>query len=150
MRDNVPGSVYFGALPSAVSMLPFKLVCARTFYLPIGQNLFPVSKYRLTCEHLLEEGIAGPEDLVEPAPASDEDVLLVHTPEYVRKLRTGTLSESEARQLEAPYSRELVEAYWLCVAAQSSPRIARCATESPSTSAAAFITPSPTTVRAST
>ena len=96
-------------------MLPFKLVCARTFYLPIGQSVFPVSKYRLMCEHLLKKGIAGPEDLVEPAPASDEDVLLVHTPEYVHKLRTGTLSESEAWQLEAPYSRELVEAYWLCV-----------------------------------
>jgi len=96
-------------------MLPFKLVCARTFYLPIGQSVFPVSKYRLMCEHLLKKGIAGPEDFVEPAPASDEDVLLVHTPEYVHKLSTGTLSESEAWQLEAPYSRELVEAYWLCV-----------------------------------
>jgi len=81
-------------------MLAFKLVCARTFYLPIGQSVFPVSKYRLMCEHLLEEGIAGPEDFVEPAPASDEDVLLVHTPEYVHKLRTGTLSESEAWKLD--------------------------------------------------
>jgi len=41
-----------------------------------------------------------PEDFVEPAPASDEDVLLVHTPEYVHKLRTGTLSESEAWKLD--------------------------------------------------
>jgi hypothetical protein len=48
--------------PSAVSMLPFKLVCARTFYLPIGQSVFPVWKYRLMCEHLLKQGIAGPED----------------------------------------------------------------------------------------
>ena len=96
-------------------MLPFKLVCARTFYLPIGQSVFPVSKYRLMCEHLLKKGIARPEDFVEPAPASDEGVLLVHTPKYVHKLRTGTVSESEARQLEVPYSRELVEAYWLCV-----------------------------------
>ena len=110
-----PVPVYFGARPSAVSMLPFKLVCARTFYLPIGKSVFPVSKYRLMCEHLLKKGIARPEDFVEPAPASDEGVLLVHTPKYVHKLRTGTVSESEARQLEVPYSRELVEAYWLCV-----------------------------------
>jgi len=37
----VPSTVYFGALPSAVSMLPFELVCARTFYLPIGQSCVP-------------------------------------------------------------------------------------------------------------
>jgi acetoin utilization deacetylase AcuC-like enzyme len=96
-------------------MLPFKLVCAPSFYLPIGQSVFPVSKYRLLCEHLLEQGIAGPEDFMEPAQASDEDVLLVHTPEYVHKLRTGTLSESEEWQLEVRFSRELVAAYWLCV-----------------------------------
>ncbi len=95
-------------------MLPFKLVCARTFYLPIGQSVFPVSKYRLIYEHLLESGIAAPDDFLEPVPASDEDILLVHTPEYVEKLRTGTLSESEELQLEVPYCRELVEAYWLC------------------------------------
>jgi acetoin utilization deacetylase AcuC-like enzyme len=95
-------------------MLPFKLVCAPTFYLPIGQSVFPVSKYRLICERLREHGIAGPEDFVAPVPASDEDVLLVHTPEYVHKLHSGTLSESEERQLEARYSPELVEAYWLC------------------------------------
>ena len=96
-------------------MLPFKLVCAPTFYLPIGQSVFPVSKYRLMCEHLLEQGIAVPEDFVAPAPASDENILLVHTPEYVHKLRTATLSESEEWQLEARYSLELVDAYWLCV-----------------------------------
>jgi acetoin utilization deacetylase AcuC-like enzyme len=95
-------------------MLPFKLVCARTFYLPIGQSVFPVSKYRLTYERLVEKGIATPEDFIEPTPASDEDILLVHTPEYVQKLHTGTLSASEEAGLEVPYSRKLVEAYWLC------------------------------------
>ncbi|HJY88468.1 MAG TPA: histone deacetylase [Candidatus Acidoferrales bacterium] len=95
-------------------MLPFKLVCAPTFYLPIGQSVFAVSKYRLLCEQLLNKGIAGPEDFLEPPPASDEDVLLVHTPEYVEKLRAGTLSVAEQWQLEVPYSRELVQAYWLC------------------------------------
>jgi acetoin utilization deacetylase AcuC-like enzyme len=99
---------------SWLTMLPFKLVCAPNFYLPIGQSVFPVSKYRLVCERLLADGNAGPEDFSAPEPASDADVLLVHTPEYVRKLHSGTLSESEEWQLEVPYSRELVEAYWLC------------------------------------
>src|SRR5207253_1171925 len=48
-----------------------------------------------------------------PQPASDEDILLVHTPEYVHKLRTGTLSPQEEMQLEVPFSPELVNAFWL-------------------------------------
>ena len=39
--------------------------------------------------------------------------MLVHTPDYVRKLKTGTLSPGEEIQLEIPYSRELVDAFWL-------------------------------------
>ena len=44
---------------------------------------------------------------------SDEDILLVHTPEYVDKLATGTLSSREELALEVPYSRDLVDAFWL-------------------------------------
>ncbi len=72
------------------TMLPFKLVCGRDFYLPLGNNLFPWQKYRLMCNQLLETGIAGAGDFVEPKSAPDEDILLVHTRDYVTKLRTGT------------------------------------------------------------
>jgi acetoin utilization deacetylase AcuC-like enzyme len=37
----------------------------------------------------------------------------VHTPEYVDKLMTGTLSSREELELEVPFSHELVEAFWL-------------------------------------
>ena len=62
---------------------------------------------------LLDNEIAEPSDFVTPKPASDEDVLLVHTPEYVQKLKTGTLSAMEELQMEVPYSPELVKAFWL-------------------------------------
>ena len=42
-----------------------------------------------------------------------QDVLLVHTPRYVEKLKTGTLSAREQLELEVPYSPELVRAFWL-------------------------------------
>ncbi|MFB3813987.1 MAG: histone deacetylase [Terriglobales bacterium] len=95
-------------------MLPFKLVCGRNYYLPIGQNVYPVSKYRLTCEYILSRGIAGPDDFVVPDCATDADILLVHTPEYLHKLCTGGLSEEEELQLEVPFYPELVQAYRLC------------------------------------
>jgi acetoin utilization deacetylase AcuC-like enzyme len=94
-------------------MLPFKLVYSDDYFLPIGTHVFPAQKYRLVHEHLLKEKIATPEDFVRPDPASDEDIRLVHTPEYVRQLKTGTLSPEEEMQMEIPYSPELVRAFWL-------------------------------------
>jgi len=94
-------------------MLPFKLVYTDDYYLPIGAHVFPAEKYRMIHRRLLDEHFAEPSDFVAPAPASDDDILLVHTPDYVRKLKTGTLSAYEAMQLEVPYSPELVKAFWL-------------------------------------
>ena len=37
----------------------------------------------------------------------------MHDAEWVAKLRTGTLSYDEILRLEIPYSRQMVEAFWL-------------------------------------
>src|SRR5712692_2945921 len=94
-------------------MLPFKLVYSDDYYLPIGSHVFPAEKYKRIHDRLLASGIAEPSDFVIPRPATDEDVLLVHTPQYVAKLKTGTLSAREELELEVPYSPELVRAFWL-------------------------------------
>jgi acetoin utilization deacetylase AcuC-like enzyme len=94
-------------------MLPFKLVYSDGYYLPIGAHVFPAEKYRLIHERLLREKIATSQDFAEPAPASDDDILLVHTAEYLHKLKTASLSPHEEAVLEIPYSRELVKAFWL-------------------------------------
>src|SRR5437667_3063360 len=98
---------------TSIVMLPFKLVYSDDYYLPIGAHVFPAEKYRLVRDRLLELGVAGTEDFVAPSLASDQDVLLVHTPQYVHKLKTGTLSPREEMELEIPYSPELVRAFWL-------------------------------------
>ncbi len=94
-------------------MLPFKLVYSDDYYLPIGAHIFPAEKYRLVHNRLLETALAEPSDFVTPQSATDEDILLVHTPEYVHKLKTGTLSPMEEMQMEVPYSPELIKAFWL-------------------------------------
>ena len=100
-------------------MLPFTLVYSNDYYLPIGAHVFPAEKYRLIHKRLLESGIAEASDFVTPQPASDDDILLVHTPEYVRKLKTGTLTPQEELQMEVPYSPELVKAFWLAAGGSS-------------------------------
>jgi acetoin utilization deacetylase AcuC-like enzyme len=108
-------------------MLPFKLVYHKGYDLNLGEHVFPSQKFRLIAELLLREGIAAKEDFLTPNPASDEDILRVHTANWVRKLKTGTLTASEEMKLEVPYSPELVEAFWLAaggtiLAAQSALR----------------------------
>jgi len=106
-------------------MLPFKLVYSDGYYLPIGAHVFPAEKYKRVHDRLLQEGVVEASDFVTPDPATDQDVLLVHTPRYVEKLKTGTLSAREELELEVPYSAELVSAFWL--AAGGSVLAADCA-----------------------
>jgi acetoin utilization deacetylase AcuC-like enzyme len=94
-------------------MLPFKLVYHKNYDLNLGPHVFPSQKFRLIYEMLLGESIAGKQDFLLPDRAGDEDILRVHTSEWVRKLKTGTLTASEIMLLEVPYSPELVEAFWL-------------------------------------
>jgi acetoin utilization deacetylase AcuC-like enzyme len=94
-------------------MLPFKLVYHERYDLNLGPHVFPSQKFHLIREMLLREGIAAPEDFLRPEAASDEDILRVHTADWVRKLKTGTLTASDVMKLEVPYSPELVEAVWL-------------------------------------
>jgi acetoin utilization deacetylase AcuC-like enzyme len=94
-------------------VLPFKLIYDDRYDLNLGTHVFPSQKYRLVHERLLAEGIAAPGDFLSPAPADDEDILRVHTADYVRKLKTGTLSYTEIMVLEIPYSQKLMDAYWL-------------------------------------
>ncbi len=93
--------------------MPFKVIYSDGYDLNLGDHVFPSQKYRLVRRRLLREGIASAEDFLEPAPATDDDILLVHEPGYIQRLKTGTLSIEEMIQLEIPYSREMVEAAWL-------------------------------------
>lgn len=94
-------------------MLPFQLVYHPHYDLNLGEHVFPARKYRLIHDRLFDEGFAGPEDFVEPEPVSDDDVLRVHDAGWVHRLKTGTLSQAEIARLEIPYSREMVEGFWL-------------------------------------
>src|SRR5262249_46946518 len=68
---------------------------------------------RLIHDRLIQQGIAAEEDFLRPEPASDDDIRLVHTSDYVDKLLNGTLTPQEEMEMEIPYSPELEEAFWL-------------------------------------
>ena len=93
--------------------MPLPIVSHRAYEVDIGPHVFPTAKYRLVRERLHAEGTVAPGDLVEPEPVTDDDVLLVHTTDYVRKLREERLSQEEELVLEVPFSPALRDAMWL-------------------------------------
>jgi acetoin utilization deacetylase AcuC-like enzyme len=94
-------------------MIPFKLIYHEGYDLNLGAHVFPSQKYRLLADKLIKDAIATRADFVRPEPASDADILRVHTEDWVHKLKTGTLTLSDVMKLEVPYSPELVSAFWL-------------------------------------
>jgi len=94
-------------------VLPFKLIYSDRYDLNLGAHVFPSQKYRYVRDLLLSDGIAAPENFLAPEPASDDDILRVHTQDYVTKLKTGSLTYGEILRMEVPYSPELIEACWL-------------------------------------
>jgi acetoin utilization deacetylase AcuC-like enzyme len=105
----------------------------RVFYTPryyadIGEgHVFPIRKFELVRDRLLAEGTLAPAEIVEPREASVADVLLVHTEDYVTRLRAGALTQRELRRLGLPWSKALVRRSFLAVSGTIG--AARCALE---------------------
>jgi len=88
--------------------LPFKFIYSNEYWMvDLGHHIFPVKKYRLLYERLIALGV-GPGDFIQARPASEEELLLVHTPKYLKKVMTGSLSPLELQALELPFSLDLV------------------------------------------
>lgn len=84
------------------------------YYADIGEgHVFPIRKFELVSQRLLAEGTLQPADLVEPQPAPLDEVLLVHTEDYVTRLRAGSLTSREIRRLGLPWSKALVRRSFL-------------------------------------
>jgi acetoin utilization deacetylase AcuC-like enzyme len=79
------------------------------YYADIGDNhVFPIRKFELVRDRLLSEGTLQLAELIEPAPARLDEVLLVHTQDYVSRLCSGQLTPKEIRRLGLPWSESLV------------------------------------------
>jgi acetoin utilization deacetylase AcuC-like enzyme len=87
---------------------PFKFVYSKdSWMVDIGEHVFPLQKYRIIYENLLMMG-ARKDRFLRSRAATDADVLLVHTPSYLERLRAGDLSRAEVAALEMRFSPELV------------------------------------------
>ena len=122
-------------------MLPFKVVYSDAYFLPIGKHVFPAEKYRRVRDRLIGTGVAESSDFLEPQPATDQDILLVHKPEYVQKLKKWRWRFPTPATWSTPSGWPQVDRSWLLSK--------RYRTESASASAEDFITRMPIMARAS-
>src|SRR5918998_1943730 len=84
------------------------------YYADIGDgHVFPIRKFEPVRDRLVAEGTLSPAEIYEPREAAVEDVLLVHTEDYVTRLRAGALTEREIRRLGLPWSKALVRRSFL-------------------------------------
>ena len=85
------------------------------YNIDIGPHVFPTVKYDLIKKRLEEtKELRDKISFVEVKPAGSNDLLLVHTKEYLDKLNKGTLSSEEIFRLELPYSKEIIDGSILC------------------------------------
>ena len=79
---------------------------ADQFVLPLPQgHRFPMSKYRLLRERV--EGDVGLE-LCAAAPASDAELALAHSPDYIHAVAEGVLPAAHQREIGFPWSEAMV------------------------------------------
>lgn len=76
--------------------------------LPAGHR-FPMSKYALLRQRVEEGALAPPQHMQVPQGASDDQLQLAHTPDYVERIKRGTLDRKEVRRIGFPWSPQLVE-----------------------------------------
>ncbi len=97
-------------------MNDFRLFYSPYYYADIGENhVFPIKKFELVRDVLLNEGTLTHDEIIEPQSAAIEDLLLVHTEDYVSRLTNGTLTAKEIRKLGLPWSESLVRRTFLAV-----------------------------------
>ncbi len=80
------------------------------FVLPLpAAHRFPMVKYALLRQRVEQADLSDGEPLYVPVAATDEELLRVHTREYLHWVVTGTLSEAEIRRIGFPWSPGMVE-----------------------------------------
>jgi acetoin utilization deacetylase AcuC-like enzyme len=86
------------------------LYYADHFVLPLPPgHRFPMEKYSRLRESLAASGEFPADEFRVPEAATDEQILRAHDPGYLARVRDGTLSPREVREIGFPWSQAMVE-----------------------------------------
>jgi len=77
-------------------------------HLPLGHR-FPAEKYRLLREQIVREGLLRTDEILPAEPATQAQLLRVHSANYLERLAQGRMTEREMRRIGFPWSPALIE-----------------------------------------
>jgi acetoin utilization deacetylase AcuC-like enzyme len=104
----VPANNWEGE-PGQVQYTAMKAFYSDHFVIPLPEgHRFPIQKYALLRQAVIDGGIVAPENLLIPEPASDDQILYAHDADYLRRVIAGQLTVHEIRRVGLPWSPELV------------------------------------------
>jgi len=86
------------------------VVYSPQYHIDIGTHVFPTDKYARIADRIRS---ASGVTILEPQPASWEELAAVHSQEYLHKLRTGDFDIAEIALLELPWSPAVVDGFRL-------------------------------------
>ncbi|TIH07561.1 histone deacetylase [Pseudomonas leptonychotis] len=75
---------------------------------PAGHR-FPMEKFRLLRDHLVDSGLCIDAELLRPERCSSEVLALAHCPAYIERFISGELAHDEQRRLGLPWSEALAQ-----------------------------------------
>ncbi len=78
------------------------------YIVDFGEHIFPVEKYNLCYGRLTGEGTLSPAEVQAPEPATTEELLLVHTADYLNHLNALAMLGRGALTWDTPVTREIL------------------------------------------
>lgn len=96
--------------PPEKAFAVFKLFYCDHFVLPLpADHRFPMSKYALLRQAVMQAELTAPENVSEPPAAADSQLRRAHTPAYLARVQQGSLTPQEIRRIGFPWSPQMVE-----------------------------------------
>ncbi len=87
-----------------------KLFHTDLFVLPLPDgHRFPMQRYQLLRERLEASGLFAAENICVPPAATDSQLQLVHTNDWINRVTSGELTSDELRRIGFPWSEQMVE-----------------------------------------
>lgn len=87
-----------------------KVFYSDRFVLPLPEgHRFPMLKYSSLRKRVAASSVCGPGELREPEAVTDEQILRAHSPDYLGRVVSGTLTDKEMRRIGFPWSEAMVE-----------------------------------------
>ncbi len=90
--------------------MPF--VYSKNYIADIGTHVFPVIKYKCVFEKLVNEAGIDESEFITPKPATEEQLKLGHTPEYLQDLSNCSFTP-RTMYSELPISKEIIDLFVL-------------------------------------